>query len=170
MAKRRGNHEGSIYNRSDGNWRAQIAIGGEWLSYAAKSRKEAQDWLRRINNQLEVGLDSSSARMTFGEYLEEWLNSKRHHITDHSWRTYCQLIKDYIEPSLGMARLAEISPTQIQRLYNQKAKEGIGLRTVQKLHTVIHAALNTALKSGLIGRNPSNSANPRSQSKRRCAF
>jgi len=38
--------------------------------------------------------------------------------------------------------------------------DGIGLRTVQKAHTVIHASLNAAMKLGIIGRNPDDATQP----------
>lgn len=154
MAKRRGNHEGSIYNRSDGNWRAQITIDGQRIGYAAKTRREAQDWLRHMGNRIEKGLSSKAANIRFEEFLNDWLKSKKLTLEDQSWRTYCQLVRDYIAPSLGKIKLGELTSNQIQVFYNDSVDSGVGLRTIQKTHTVIHAALNYATKMGMIGRNP----------------
>lgn len=46
MAGRRGNGEGSVYQRPDGTWRAQALIDGKRHSVSGKTRKEAQTRLR----------------------------------------------------------------------------------------------------------------------------
>ena len=35
-------------------------------------------------------------------------------------------------------------------------ERGVGLKTTEKIHTNIHASLNTAMKFGLIASNPDN--------------
>ncbi len=160
MAKRRGNKEGTIYKRLNGKWRAQITLNGSRLSFTGDSRLEAQAWLRDMSNRIESGLTIRGARATFGELLDDWLETAKPRLSGHSWRTYHQLVRDYIGPKLGNVRLQDLTPSLIQRFYNQSVSEGIGLRTAQKTHTLIHASLNTALKLGVIGRNPDDSTQP----------
>src|SRR3990172_3581918 len=160
MAKRRGNQEGSIYQKPNGKWRAQLMLNGGRLSITANSRLEAQDWLRTTRNQIENGLTFKGANTSFGEFLDDWLASAKPRLAEHSWRTYGQLIRDYIKPVLGKIRLRDLNPSAIQMFYDKKVAEGLGLRTVQKTHTVIHAALNSAMKLGLLGRNPDNATQP----------
>ena len=160
MAKRRGNQEGSIYQKPNGKWRAQIMLNGGRLSITTNTRSEAQDWLRKTRNQMENGLTFKGANTQFGEFLDEWLTSAKSRLTEHSWRTYEQIIRDYICPGLGKVRLRDLNPAVIQRFYDRKVTEGLGLRTVQRTHTIIHAALNSALKLGLLGRNPDNATQP----------
>jgi hypothetical protein len=45
MAKRRSNHEGSIYQRENGKWRAQVTLDGRRLNFSAKTQRECQEWL-----------------------------------------------------------------------------------------------------------------------------
>ena len=160
MKKRRGNQEGTIYQRPSGKWRAQISIDGKRLSYSAETRKDAQNWLREIRNDIERGLTHDGATLTFGEWLDEWLNSKEHHVAIQTHSYYSQLVRDYIKPVLGMIRLRELNSRQIQRFYNSKVSDGVGLRTIQKTHTVIHASLNSARKFGMIPFNPDDATNP----------
>ncbi len=56
MAKRRMNHEGSIHQREDGTWRAQISIQGKRISYSAKSQRACLEWVRKTKNQVDRGL------------------------------------------------------------------------------------------------------------------
>lgn len=160
MAPRRGNHEGNITQRSNGKWRAQININSERFSFTGNTRKEAQDWLREMGNQMDKGMRAKEAKMPFSEFLENWLKSKKPVVTAHTWRTYCQLVRDYIGPTLGEIKLRDLSPNQIQHFYNECVDAGIGLRTVQKTHTVLHASLNFAMKAGMIGRNPAKATQP----------
>ena len=160
MAKKRGNQEGSIYQKANGKWRAQIMLNGGRLNITANTRLEAQDWLRTTRNQIENGLTFKGANMLFGEYLGDWLASAKPRLTELSWRTYGQIIRDYINPVLAKVRLRDLNPSVIQRFYDKKVADGLGLRTVQKTHTIIHAALNSALKLGLLGRNPDNATQP----------
>lgn len=160
MANKRGNQEGSIYQKPNGKWRAQIMLNGGRLTTTAGTRSEAQDWIRSTRNQIENGLTFKGANTQFGEFLDEWLASAKPRLTEHSWRTYGQVVRDHISPSLVKVRLRDLNPSVIQKFYDKKIAEGLGLRTVQKTHTIIHAALNSAMKLGLIGRNPDNATQP----------
>lgn len=159
MAKRR-YKEGTIYQRPNGKWRAQIVLNGGRLSVTAATRTEAQEWLRATRNQIESGLTLRGAKTTYGEFLTEWLTTSKQRLTAGTHYSYSQLAKKYILPALGNVRLRDLNPSAIQRFYNQKVTEGVGLRTVQKTHVVIHASLNAALKMGLIGRNPDDATQP----------
>ncbi|MEX1248668.1 MAG: site-specific integrase [Anaerolineales bacterium] len=169
MAKRR-YKEGTIYQRPNGKWRAQILLNGGRLSVTADTRSEAQAWLRATRNQIESGLTLRGAKTTYGEFLTEWLETAKQRLTIGTHYSYSQLAKKYIRPALGKIKLRELNPSVIQRFYNQKVAEGVGLRTVQKAHTVIHASLNAALKMGLIGRNPDDATQPPKPTHREMRF
>lgn len=159
MAKRR-YKEGTIFQKPNGKWRAQIVLNGGRLSKTANTRSEAQEWLRATRNQIDSGLTLRGAKTTYGEFLTEWLVTAKQRLTVGTHYSYSQLTAKYILPVLGKIKLRDLNPSSIQRFYNQKVTEGVGLRTVQKAHTVIHASLNGALKMGLIGRNPDDATQP----------
>ena len=69
MTKRRGNNEGSIHQRKDGSWRAQITLEGRRLSFSAKTRRECQRWIKNTINQIDDGLSFSNTKVTLEEYL-----------------------------------------------------------------------------------------------------
>lgn len=160
MTTKRGNKEGTIYRRPNGKWRAQISLNGGRLGFTGNTRIEAQEWLRATQNQIDSGLTLKGAKTTYGEFLTEWLATARQRLTQNTIYSYGQLIKTYIRPSLGKVRIRDLNPSAIQHFYNQKVAAGVGLRTVQKAHTVIHASLNAAMRLGLIGRNPDDATQP----------
>lgn len=160
MTKKRGNNEGSIHKRPNGSWRAQISISGGRLGFTAKTRAEAQAWLMEMGGQVERGLTLKAARVTFSEFLTDWLKTVKARLTFESWRSYNQLVDDYISPVLGSVKLRELTPLLIQRLYNGQLDKGIGERTIQRTHAVIRASLNSAKKMGLLTHNPATATSP----------
>ena len=73
MMKKRGNREGSIYKRKNGTYRAQITVSGKRIGFSAKTRKECQEWMKKIISQVDNGLTYSGAQTNFNDYLEGWL-------------------------------------------------------------------------------------------------
>jgi len=160
MAKKRRHNEGSIHKRSRGTWRAQVTIDGKRLSHNARSLKECQDWIRRIQNQIDSGLTYEGANTTLQEFIEDCMISLEANLKPSTILQYRQLSKDYIFPTLGDIKLIELRPDQIQALYNKLVKSGLSFRTVQLTHAVLRRCLNIAVKLGILGRNPTAATNP----------
>ncbi|MBF7084192.1 site-specific integrase [Desulfallas sp. Bu1-1] len=164
---RRGNGEGTICKRNNGTWEAKITIGynhegkPKRLTKYFKTRKEAQEWLAKIQHEKATGKFVEPHKTTVGEWLERWLNDyakPKTRVT--TWNSYEALIRQHIKPVVGDIPLVQLQPADLQRLYNFKresgrldGKGGLSPRTVRYLHTVIHAALAQAVKEGLIYRN-----------------
>ena len=56
MAKRRGNNEGSLYQRRDGLWCAQVSLNGRRLTKYGKRQKECHDWIKQTLGKIDGGL------------------------------------------------------------------------------------------------------------------
>ncbi len=54
----------------------------------------------------------------------------------------------------------DIKPEHIQRRYNQMVTNGIGFRTIQVTHCVLHQAFDQAVKLGMLPRNPTDATKP----------
>ncbi len=160
MARNRVKGEGSIHQRPNGRWRAQIYIAGERLGYSAETRKEALDWLLKIRNEVKNGLNVEGSKIFYSDFLDSWLETKKHQVAEQTWSYYSQLVRDYIKPKLGMYKLRELSTRRIQDFYNHLVVQGVGLRTIEKNHLIIHASLNYSLKYGLIPSNPDSFTDP----------
>jgi len=160
MANKRRHNEGSIHKRSSGIWRAQVSIDGERLSYNGKSLKDCQDWIRKIQNQIETGLTYNSANTSLEEFVEDCILSLETNLKTTTIIQYRQLARDYIFPALGKIKLIELRPDQIQALYNKLVRSGRSFRTVQLTHAVLRRCLNNAVKLGILGRNPTAATTP----------
>ena len=156
MSKRRSNGEGTIYKRYDGRWCAQTTIQGKRITHYEKTQKKCNEWLKRINTQIESGLSYSGAQIALEIYMVDWLETAKQSIRPKSFNQYEQITRHYILPEIGKIKLRDLRPDQVQRLYNRKLEAGIGKRTVQLIHAILSRALNQAVKLGLIGRNQVN--------------
>ena len=154
MAKRRGNNEGTIFQRPNGNWRAQVSIHGKRLSYTGKTRKECQDWIKRTVQKIDGGMSYNGSKITVGQFISEWLTMKEATLRPGSFKQYCQITNDYIILELGKIRLINLGSEQIQHHYNNLIGEDIGLRTIELTHAVLRGCLNHAVKLNILSRNP----------------
>lgn len=157
---RRGNHEGSIFKRSSGKWRAQISLDGHRLSLTATSKAECQIWLRKMQEQVDQGLTYKGASLTLDEFLAYWLSTVHTALRPKVAHQYERIVANHISPTLGSTKLRELRPEQIDQLYQAELRLGIGNRTIRLTHAVLHRALKKANQMGYIVRNPADSATP----------
>jgi integrase len=158
MVKRRSRGEGTIYQRSDGLWVAQITLPDDKRKTKySKDQKTAREWLLALRNQLRDGLlpedDKITVSQFFGRFTNEVLQYK---VKPKTLDSYTSLINLHILPTLGYIKLIDLKPYHLQELYNQKKQSGLSNRTVQYIHAVIHRTLQQALRWGMVARKVSN--------------
>jgi integrase len=154
VAKRRGNKEGTIYQRN-GRWCAQVSLNGRRLTHYAKTQRECREWIRDTLDQIDEGLTIDGARVTLEDFLQQWLETIKSSVRINTWNQYSQIVHQHIIPELGRIKLKDLRPDHIQSLYTAKEAAGTGMPTLRLIHAVFHRALNQALKWGLVTRNPS---------------
>jgi integrase len=159
MAKKRGQGEGSIYKRKDGRWVAQITIQGRHVNEYFKSQSECRDWLRKIRTQIENGLTLTGAQTSVAVFLKEWLTSNETSVRPKTSDQYKKIVRLHISPDLGMIKLKDLNPRQIQALYSKKMEGGMSARSVVLIHAVLRRSLDQAVKLGMIGINPALAVN-----------
>lgn len=103
---------------------------------------------------------STGDSKTLGVFLEDWLLSVKSSLRTTTWSQYRHLVQAHIIPALGTIALKDLRPDQIQNLYDGRLKDGIGARTIQVMHVVIHRSLSQAVKLGLLGKNPDDATTP----------
>jgi integrase len=159
MARKiRGRNEGSFSKRPGGSWRVQISMNGTRLSHSAKSKAECQAWVREIHSQLDQGYNLQDGRITIGEYLTKWLETHKATLRLKTSHQYEQIIRNHINPQIGAVSLQDLRLARVEQLYADLIASGIGVRTVRLTHSVLHRALEKAVKYGSIIRNPSHGA------------
>jgi integrase len=146
--KKRGNGEGSIYQRKkDGRWVAQVhRDDGPPKYYYGATREDVKGKLTKALHDLQEGLPLTNDRQTVEEYLKGWLTSTaQHRLRPRTFVRYQQLVRTHTLPTLGKLPLSKLTPQHLSHLYGAKLAEGLSPRTVQFLHAVLHGALRQAL-------------------------
>ena len=153
---RRGNHEGTMNQLPSGSWRAQIYIKGIRFGKTFKKKALAQKWLRDKANEIVNGLRIKDSQMLLMDYFQDWLVIKKGSIRPHTWSQYESVIRMHISPTLGKIKLSDLTSDHIRSLYQQLLQYGVGKRTIEVLHAILHVSLGDAVKQRLIHSNPSN--------------
>jgi integrase len=167
MAKKRGNQEGSIYQRKSGKWQAQVSIDGRRIGKSFHTQKECREWIRKVTEQKRKGLTFQAAKTTVGEYLAQWLKDVKPSLRPTTYSQYAGIVKNHINPDLGRTRLSDLSPRIIQNVYSSKLDDGVGKRTVEMIHAVLNRSMKMANRQGLLGSNPlKNVQKPKHSSRR----
>jgi len=154
MAKRRGNHEGSIYQRPDGRWCAQVTLNGRRLTHYAKTQRDCREWIKITTVQIDQGLTVKGAQATVEEFFVNWLDIAKPTLSPRTQELYSQLLRNRITPALGNLKLKDLRPDHIQSLYAEMLESGSSARSVGMVHALLRRALGQGLKWGLLTRNP----------------
>lgn len=152
---RRGHGEGSVYQRKDKRWVASITLEGRKRKYFyGETKKEVLEQLKTALHQQQQGTLVTGPQQKVEQFLTHWLETfQRPTMRVRSFTRYQDLLRLHILPVIGHHQLQKLSPQHIQGLYAQKLKEGLSASTVHSIHTVLHKALDTAVRWHLLSRN-----------------
>jgi len=171
VSKKRGNGEGSVYQRKDGSWVGQYQFlapdGSRKARYIyAKTRREAASRLSQALAERDSGSVHYCGSMTVGEYLDRWLESTEGTVKERTWIRAEVDVRVHLKPALGKTRLDRLSALQLQSLYRTKLDVGLSPRTVRIIHATMSKALRQAVGWQLIPRNVAQAATPPREQKR----
>lgn len=155
MAKRKYG-EGSVFQRADGRWVAQVRLEGRKSKQTYhKKEKDAHAALRKMLHELEHGTLATGPQQSLQVYLERWLEDvlKPSARSIGTYNMYRIVVQKHVIPALGHVRLQQLKPEQVQGLYANKLKEGLSQKRVKAIHSVLHKALENAVKWNLVSRN-----------------
>jgi integrase len=150
---KRGNGEGSIYQRRDGWWSAAYTKDGKRKQLYAKTRTEVAARLTAALRARDTGEPMPVAKGTVADFVPTWLDVARvGRRRKRTVRGYERIARIHIIPRLGRVPLAKLSHEQLERLYAMKL-ETLSQTTVHHIHAAIHRMLEVALRKGLVARN-----------------
>jgi integrase len=99
------------------------------------------------------------AGLRTGEWLERWLAS-RVSLRASTSRGYAAHVRGYLVPYLGSIPLAELTPADVQAMFaaiirgDAALGRPVSAATLRRIHATLRAALNGAVRAGLITSNP----------------
>lgn len=158
MAKRRNRGEGSIFQRSDGTWRAQICHKGQRLSHSAATRPECVAWVQSIQTEVGQGWNLQGAKTLLRDYAIYWLELVKTHVRASTIEGYETVLRNHIIPRLGAMSLKDLTPDRVDQFYAELLVDDVGLHTIGLCHRTLHVMLEKAVKYSFILRNPAHGA------------
>jgi integrase len=118
------------------------------------TKREAEARLRELLHSLETGVYVKPSKITLAEFLERWLaDYAKPNLSPRGFERYAGIVRQHLIPDMGTMALIQLRPEHIQQHYTAKLNNNLSARTVRYHHAVIHKALQTAVKWGLVGRN-----------------
>ena len=173
MAGRRGNGEGSIYQRTttDGRWCASVSLGYDENGkpvrkvVTAKTRAEVVKKLKAMQRLLDDGLPLPDPAMTVAQLLDRWYEDVlRHQVAESALLGYRSIATNHIVPTLGRKKLAALTTSDVDRLLSAKMDSGLSVSTVRRIRSVLAQAIDQGIRWGALSRNVATLARaPRSQ-------
>jgi integrase len=160
MAGKRGNKEGSIYQRkSDGRWAAALTLpdGRRKVLYRV-TRAEAAEVLVRWQHNASLGMlpSGEGERLSVASYLELWLASLRtRQLAENTERNYREAVRTALAalPRLRRLKLTSLTAAHLDQLYGARLDAGAAPGAVRLIHATLHDALADAVRQHLIPRN-----------------
>ena len=177
MGKRRPSGDGLVRKRADGRWEGRIVVGHKengnpiYRSVFAEKQSDLMPRLNELKMQYAGVELTEESSITLGEWLGRWLEEYKKPILRQS--TYSGSSKDienHILPYLGTKKLTQLKTADIQKHYNRLLESGrkndigkgngLANATVRGIHMVLREALDSAVREGLIPRNPADGTSP----------
>lgn len=162
-------NDGSLIEKKRGVWEIQISAGYDPIEKRYKritrtihgTKSDAKKERDRMKYELESGIKTDSANLTFAEWCDEWINIRR-----NKGNTSESVLKQYrtrlafISSLLGKIRLNKIDARTVENLLlairEKRTEQGISCSdsTLRHYYTLLKQCLKTAVDYDLILRNP----------------
>ena len=166
--RRRGQGEGGLYRReSDGLWVGTVDLGyvdgkRKRRTVYATTQKAAAAKVKAERTKQGSGVNITAKRETLGAYLARWLADVK--VSDRAPKTidqYDRLVTKHLIPDLGHVMLDKLTASDVNRWLRAKRAgdevkkvKPLAPKTCNHLRGILRAALNQAIRDGLIARNP----------------
>ena len=138
------------------------ALGG----YPTRSQAEAAlaDALARRSH----GFALDPAKLTVDQYLDRWLAHIRTSLRARTVARYTALLRDHVRPDIGARPLKQLTPLEVQAIYDRLAVSGrrdgkpggLASQHILAVHRCLHRALAQAVTWRLLARNVATDATP----------
>lgn len=130
-------------------------LSGKRITVYALTLAELREKEKKIDRDLQDGIDSSKRNMTLNELFQVYMDTKTK-LRESTRCNYLSMWKNTIEESvLGNMRISQIKRIHIQSFYAGLSKQGLSENTIKLCHNLIHPALELAVDSDIIRKNPS---------------
>ncbi|GAA3044213.1 site-specific integrase [Gordonia defluvii] len=160
---KRANGEGSIRQRPNGRWEGRLSYVDpatelrKSVSVYGASAAETRSKLKVVRQRLDDGQPAKDSAMTVGAWCQTWRDSALE-ASDRKATTralYGGLSRKHLEAgTISRKPLDKLKATDVESLIVALRKSGLSESTVRQIYTVLRAAMEIAVRDGLLGSNP----------------
>ena len=126
---------------------------------SARTYKQAREKLRGLEKQREANV-KPFGKMTVEGYMTEWQTnslparqSRGRCISERTVRSYSDVIRLHIVPSLGKKHLEQITPLDVEAMLLMMASGGLSRSLVSRARQILSMALDRAVRHGQLVAN-----------------
>ena len=142
-------------------WHATVDLGRDPLTgkrrqkrVTALTRKALDQKIAALLTDPDQGKRPAADTMTVASFLTDWAATLDTTMRPSSANRYRRIVTGTLLPMIGDLRLARLTAFDIQRLETELGRQGYAPASVRLVHVVLHKALGSARKWGLIAANP----------------
>jgi integrase len=151
-------------------WRARYYdSSGRQHAQHFDRKTDAQRWLDSVTTAVGTGsyVDPNRSKVTLGVVAEQWIAGKIN-LKPTTWARYENALTVHVLPRWATVPLTAVEHGQIQAWLAELTASGQSGASVRKLHSVLSAVLELAVRDKRIPANPARGVNlPRANTRRR---
>lgn len=164
MIKRRKDNKGRVLKEGENqrkngsySYRWKDKIGKRHAIYG-KTLDELREKKKQVLRDMQDGIKVTSTKVTVNDMYYIWVKIKKG-IKPNTFQNYKYMYNKFVENKLGQYKLLELKRSDVRRFYNDLVdKKGVGIHTLDTVHTVIYQVLELAVEEDRIRYNPSSHA------------
>lgn len=136
-----------------------------------RTKREAQRMLHEGLAAAATGAYVERSKVTLDAYFDVWMQRAAIDLRASTADSYRRVYGRYVRERLGAAELQALTATRLNTLYAELMRSGgasgapISAGTCRHVHVLLRRVLGSALKEGLVVRNPAEVAEPPRQRK-----
>ena len=161
---RRGNNEGSIYQRKDGRWAGTVTTGyktdGKPIrkTIYGRTRNEVAAQVAQMTNEVYTkgythvsARDDTGFQPLFKEWFDIFIAPGLASVTEEHRRL---MMRNHLFPEFGKFDIKDVDTKRLQRFFNTKAKVGLSADFISKMKYLLNNFFKYAVKQLYIPANP----------------
>jgi len=164
---------GCIYKRSKNSWTVVVDLPRDPVTNKRRqksitvkgTKKDAERELARLISEIETGMFIEPSKMTLGEYLEKWLETKKGKIKETTLYQYSSIVRKIKTFPIASKPLQAVNALDIEFTLGKAEKNKI------RMYDVLRTALEKAVKMKLMLYNPAKGAErPKVEEREMCVW
>src|SRR5579871_1674290 len=113
------------------------------------TKREAQAWLTAELHKLATGTYADPTKLTYGEWLNQWLDGPAQRLHPNTQRAYASLIKSRIAPALGAVPIQALRFDRLDRFMREQERS-TSPATIKTLQAILRGSFRDAERTNLV--------------------